>query len=45
MAGFIVHRWFSMASLEHGEMPALAAYYERLSERPTFLRHIGNGLP
>ena len=44
-AGFIVHRWFSMASVERGEMPSLAAYHERLSERPAFLRHIRNGLP
>ena len=44
-AGFIVHRWFSMASLERDEMPSLASYYERLCERPAFLRHIRNGLP
>lgn len=44
-AGFVVHRWFSMTSVERREMPALAAYYARLSERPAYLRHIRNGLP
>ncbi|MDB5412206.1 MAG: gstB 3 [Rubritepida sp.] len=43
-AGFVVHRWFSMASVERPAMPALEAYYERLSARPAFLRHIRNGL-
>jgi len=44
-AAFVVHRWFSMASVERPEMPALAAYYSILSQRPAFLRHIRNGLP
>lgn len=44
-AGFIVHRWYSMAHVERAPLPALDAYYARLSERPAFLRHIRNGLP
>lgn len=44
-AGFIVHRWYSMAHVERTDMPALGAYYARLSRRPAFLRHIRNGLP
>lgn len=48
-AGFVVHRWFSMKSLERtplaAPLAALEAYYARLSERPAFLRHIRNGLP
>lgn len=45
-AGFVVHRWFSMSKFgERPEMKALGAYYERLSERPSFRRHIRNGLP
>ena len=44
-AGFVVHRWFSMTGVERREMPALTAYYARLSERPAYLRHIRNGLP
>ncbi|UPY36459.1 glutathione S-transferase family protein [Sediminicoccus sp. KRV36] len=44
-AGFVVHRWFAMKSVERSPMPALEAYYARLSERPAFRRHIRNGLP
>ncbi len=44
-AGFVVHRWFSMQEVQRTPLPALAAYYERLSARPAFLRHIRNGLP
>lgn len=44
-AGFIVHRWFAMRGVERGPLPALEAYYARLSERPAYLRHIRNGLP
>ena len=44
-AGFVVHRWFSMRSVERTPLPALEAYYARLSERPAYLRHIRNGLP
>ncbi len=44
-AGFVVHRWFSMRQVARQPLPALAAYYERLSERPAFRQHIRNGLP
>lgn len=44
-AGFVVHRWFAMTSVERTPLPALEAYYARLSERPAFRRHIRNGLP
>ena len=44
-AGFVVHRWYSMKNVQPLPMPALAAYYERLSGRPAYRRHIRNGLP
>ena len=44
-AGFVVHRWYAMAGLERSPLPALEAYYARLSERPAYRRHIRNGLP
>lgn len=43
-AGFVVHRWYSMKSVERTPMPALEAYYARLSERPAYRQHIRNGL-
>jgi glutathione S-transferase len=42
--GLGVHRWFS-TPIERPELPAAAAYYERLSQRPAFLSHGRNGLP
>ncbi|HWW05817.1 glutathione S-transferase family protein [Collimonas sp.] len=42
--GLSVNRWL-MTPLPHPEYPALAAYFERLSQRPAFLRHGRNGLP
>ena len=42
--GLAVHRWF-MAPIEHAELPAVAAYYERLTERPGFRQHGRNGIP
>ncbi|RYI87351.1 MAG: glutathione S-transferase family protein [Acetobacteraceae bacterium] len=44
-AGFVVHRWYSMRHVAPLPLPALAAYYDRLSERPAYRRHIRNGLP
>lgn len=44
-AGFVVHRWYSMKSVERTPMLALDAYYERLSARPAYRLHIRNGLP
>ncbi|CAN5140194.1 glutathione S-transferase [soil metagenome] len=42
--GLSVHRWLA-APLERPELPAIQAYYERLSERPGFMAHGRNGLP
>ena len=44
-AGFVVHRWFSLRGVERPGMPALSAYYGRLSERPAYRAHVRNGLP
>ncbi len=33
-AGFVVHRWFAMQGFYKPALPALDAYYERLSARP-----------
>lgn len=42
--GLSVNRWL-MTPLQHPEFPAVRAYFERLSQRPEFLRHGRNGLP
>ena len=42
--GLSTHRWFA-APIERPPLPAVAAYYERLSERPAFLAHGRNGMP
>lgn len=42
--GLSVHRWFS-TPLHHPELPAVRAYYERLSVRPGYLQHGRNGTP
>lgn len=39
-----VHRWFA-APLDHPHLPAVRAYYERLSARPGYLLHGRNGTP
>jgi glutathione S-transferase len=44
-AGFLLHRWFSLRGIERPGMPALDAYYERLSQRPAYRAHVRNGLP
>lgn len=44
-AGFVVHRWYAMAGVTRTALPALEAYYARLSERPAYRAHIRNGLP
>jgi glutathione S-transferase len=43
--GLVVNRWFKVEGFEKPETPALAAYYELLSERPAYLAHGRNGLP
>jgi glutathione S-transferase len=42
--GLATHRWF-MTPIQHADLPAVRAYYERLSERPAFLEHGRNGMP
>jgi glutathione S-transferase len=41
--GLSVNRWF-MTPFERPSFPHVAAYYERLSRRPAFLRHGRNGI-
>ena len=42
--GLSTNRWF-MTPIERPVLPAIAAYYERLSERAGFMAHGRNGLP
>ena len=42
--GLSTHRWLS-APIERPVLPAVLAYYERLSERPAFMQHGRNGQP
>lgn len=41
--GLSVNRWF-MTPLERPSLPAVLAYYERLSTRPAFRKHGRNGI-
>lgn len=42
--GLVVNRWFSIP-FERPDFPAVSAYYDRLAERPAYLRHGRNGTP
>jgi glutathione S-transferase len=42
--GLVVNRWFCL-NFERPEFPAVARYYEQLSARPAYMRHVRNGLP
>jgi glutathione S-transferase len=42
--GLSVNRWF-MTPMERPALPALEAYFERLSTRPAFVQHGRNGTP
>jgi len=42
--GLSVHRW-AATPMAHAELPAVRAYYERLSQRPGFLAHGRNQHP
>jgi glutathione S-transferase len=42
--GLSVHRWMS-TPIERPQLPAVVAYYERLSQRDGFMQHGRNGLP
>lgn len=43
-AGLVVNRWYGV-DFEKPELPAVARYYERLSDRPAYRRHGRNGMP
>ena len=43
--GLVVNRWFAVQGFDKPALPAVSTYFERLSERPAFLRHGRNGLP
>jgi glutathione S-transferase len=44
--GLTVNRWFAAPiPIERPNLPAVADYYERLSQRPAFLAHGRNGTP
>ena len=42
--GLAVQRWY-MTPMDHAPLPAVAAYYERLSARPGYQKHGRNGMP
>lgn len=42
--GLSTHRWLALP-IERPALPAVAAYYERLTQRAAFRRHGRNGLP
>ncbi len=43
--GLVINRWFMIPNLDRPVYPAVAAYYELMSERPGFRKHGRNGLP
>jgi glutathione S-transferase len=43
-AGLIVNRWFAIA-FEKPELKAVAAYFDKLAERPPYRAHGRNGTP
>jgi glutathione S-transferase len=43
-AGLIVNRWFAI-DFKKPELPAVAAYYDKLAERPPYRVHGRNGAP
>jgi glutathione S-transferase len=42
--GLVVNRWFCL-NFERPEYPSVAHYYEQLSTRPAYMKHVRNGLP
>ena len=42
--GLVVNRWFSL-KFDRPDFPAVARYYETLSRRPAYMKHVRNGLP
>jgi glutathione S-transferase len=43
--GLVVNRWFMIADLQRPAYPAVASYYEQLTERPAYRKHGRNGIP
>lgn len=43
--GLVVNRWFCLTFDDKPHYPAVAAYYEKLTERPAYRAHVRNGLP
>lgn len=42
--GLSTHRWF-MTPMDRPNLPAVVEFYERLSARPPFMKHVRNGVP
>jgi glutathione S-transferase len=42
--GLVVHRWFCL-NFNKPSYSSVARYYEQLSTRPAYRRHVRNGLP
>ncbi|MCB1548774.1 MAG: glutathione S-transferase family protein [Hyphomicrobiaceae bacterium] len=42
--GLVVNRWYTL-ELERPTLPSLAAYYDKLSQRPAYQTHGRNGAP
>ena len=43
--GLSINRWFMTPIQNRPSFPAVSDYYDRLSERPSFMRHGRNGIP
>lgn len=43
--GLVVNRWFAVTGFDKPQYPAVATYFEKLSQRPAYRRHGRNGLP
>ncbi|HEX4236049.1 MAG TPA: glutathione S-transferase [Caldimonas sp.] len=43
--GVSTHRWVATPIEPRASLPAVQAYYTRLSERPAFVRHVRNSTP
>jgi glutathione S-transferase len=43
--GLSINRWFMTPVADRPGFPAVDTYYDRLSERPGFMRHGRNGIP
>ena len=43
--GLVVNRWFMISNLKRPDYPAVADYYELMTQRPGFRKYGRNGLP